>query len=517
MMDELSELEKPMNEDPVDSISADQLPVGIFRVDGSGNYVCVNRWAFDSAPDGMALTGLNGDFRQVNRCLCGILGRSETELLTLSFQEITHEDDRAASIAGANALLDGSTEIFEQEKRYLKTDGSVVWARIRTALFREAAGEPLYFLTHVQDITAKKHAAVALAEAEERFWQVVDLSNDGIVVHVDGKLVFANPAAARILAATSPNELIGKDVLTFVLPEYQEIVKARLRGLQDGAAQPSISGKIIRLDGEELYIESAAVPFVFNGNSAVQVIFRDVTQTVEVRRERERLFREVESTRDELRLLSQRLVQVQEMERRRLARELHDEIGQELTALRLNIEQIQAPPADAARQSAQGRVGRLLKTVREMSLDLRPTMLDDLGLLPALLWHLDGYQSTSGIKVHFRHWGVHGQRFGPQVETAAYRIVQEGLTNVLRHAGVKEVQVTLWISEPKDRLTIQIEDQGAGFDLDSVSHARSSGVSGMRERATLLGGVLRIESVPGEGTCLTAELPLEAPNLENAR
>jgi signal transduction histidine kinase len=145
--------------------------------------------------------------------------------------------------------------------------------------------------------------------------------------------------------------------------------------------------------------------------------------------------------------------------------------------------------------------------VRNLSLDLRPTMLDDLGLLPALLWHCGRYTDQTGVHVDLRHTNLEGQRFRPEVETAAYRIAQEALTNVARHAGVDNVTVRLWIEQ--DTLSVQVIDQGAGFDPDDpLISDTSSGLVGMRERAVLLGGELTIESAPGAGTCLTAKLPL---------
>ena len=174
--------------------------------------------------------------------------------------------------------------------------------------------------------------------------------------------------------------------------------------------------------------------------------------------------------------------------------------------MRLNIEQ-----GAAASGEAQARVNKLLGVVRELSLDLRPTMLDDLGLLPALIWQFDRYAALCGIKVQFKHFGVEGRRFSPEIETAAYRIVQEAMTNVLRHSRAKEVNVTVWISEQNQTLAIQIADDGVGFDVEaSFQSDKSSGLSGMRERAALLGGRFLVQSVPGEGTSVTAELPLDA-------
>jgi signal transduction histidine kinase len=223
------------------------------------------------------------------------------------------------------------------------------------------------------------------------------------------------------------------------------------------------------------------------------------------------LFEQVRIGRERLQVLSRRLVEVQEAERRYIARELHDEIGQSLTGLLLSLDLIRRLPVEEIRTSldeAQGIVNDLMSRVRELSLDLRPAMLDDLGVVPALLWHFERYTAQTNIAVNFKHTGVEG-RFPPQVETAIYRIVQEALTNVARHARVSEVTVRLWIDPA--RLSVQIEDQGTGFEPEpALTGGVSSGLSGMQERVALLGGELTVESATGVGTRLTAEFPLGA-------
>ncbi|HMX25997.1 MAG TPA: response regulator [Blastocatellia bacterium] len=214
---------------------------------------------------------------------------------------------------------------------------------------------------------------------------------------------------------------------------------------------------------------------------------------------------------EELRRLSHRLVEVQESERRNIARELHDEIGQLLTGLKLVIEMgARLPGADVHQQcqTAQSVVNELMARVRQLSLDLRPAMLDDLGLLHALLWQLERYTSQTGVRVVLTHIGIENQRLIPEVETAAYRIVQEALTNVARHAGVDEVKIN--VSADAESLLVKITDQGNGFDAQGALATRnSSGLAGMRERAQLLGGKLLINSVLGEGTSVIAILPLD--------
>jgi len=251
-------------------------------------------------------------------------------------------------------------------------------------------------------------------------------------------------------------------------------------------------------------------PMVFGEDQLVFV--KILGQAVGVAIKHARLFERVSAGRERLQALSHRLVELQEIERQHIARELHDEVGQLLTGLKLSLELSTQLPADkiADRHAeALKLVNELTARVREMSLALRPTMLDDLGLLPALLWHIERYTALTTVRVTFQHTGLK-RRFPPAVETAAYRIVQEALTNVARHAGVSEVMVRLWVRE--GRLGIQVEDQGTGFDPgDVVGDAASIGLTGMRERAILLGGQLVVESVPGAGTCLTAEVPLAEP------
>jgi two-component system, NarL family, sensor histidine kinase UhpB len=209
--------------------------------------------------------------------------------------------------------------------------------------------------------------------------------------------------------------------------------------------------------------------------------------------------------------LSRQVLQAQEVERRAIARELHDEIGQQLSAVGILLSiidrQLPSELAQARLETAQARVGDLIAQVRNLGLNLRPAILDDFGLMPALVWLFERYTTQTQIAVQFEHAGLEEQRFAPEVETTAYRIVQEALTNVARHAGVTEVTVRLWIDA--DTLWVVVADHGHGFDPQTIDMRTSSGLAGMVERAALLGGTLTIESAPGTGTRVTASLPLQ--------
>ncbi|MGH7831698.1 MAG: GAF domain-containing protein, partial [Candidatus Binatia bacterium] len=196
------------------------------------------------------------------------------------------------------------------------------------------------------------------------------------------------------------------------------------------------------------------------------------------------LYEQVREGQEQLRALSHRLAETQEVERRTISRELHDEIGQALTALKLNLDMsLRAPPyiARTNLSEAQALANELIGRVRDLSLRLRPAMLDDLGLLPTLLWHCKRYAARTKVRVHLDHSGLDTQ-FSPDVATAAYRIVQEALTNVARHSGASEASVRL--SGNSENLLILVADQGSGFHLNTVrSRGSTSGLSGMRERA----------------------------------
>jgi signal transduction histidine kinase len=158
-------------------------------------------------------------------------------------------------------------------------------------------------------------------------------------------------------------------------------------------------------------------------------------------------------------------------------------------------------------EEAQAMVNSLITSVRKLSLDLHPAILDDLGLHPALLWLYERYTLQTGIHVAFDHHGL-DQRFLPEVETAAFRIVQEALTNVARHAHVNQVTVEVQVNQ--DTLRAKIEDHGIGFTRTAASTAAfSMGLTGMSERTVSLGGRLTVESAPGIGTCVTAEFPID--------
>jgi PAS domain S-box-containing protein len=316
-----------------------------------------------------------------------------------------------------------------------------------------------------------------------------------IVMDVNGRALRVNPEFARVFGYTS-EETVGRRLCDLIVPGNLGQDSDTDPELAPEGRQGEVEVVRQRKDGSQLHVLVVSVTVTLPARrTELWTIYRDITAR-----------KRVEAS---LQAVSSRLLEVQEAERRHLAGELHDEIGQLLTGLRLLLKS----NGDASVDTIKGRfdqarsiVDDLLGTVRRLSFDLRPADLDQFGLLPALLGLFERYTSQTGIMVGFKHRDV-DRRFESKVETAAYRVVQQALTNTAQHAGVAGVTVRLWAEANK--LQLQVEDRGRGFDPEIVMKVtRSSGLFGMSERTSLVGGRLTIDSAPGKGTTITAELPL---------
>jgi signal transduction histidine kinase len=282
---------------------------------------------------------------------------------------------------------------------------------------------------------------------------------------------------------------------------------------------------IFSLDQEQLVDEAlqrGAAGYVLKTAAYLKrlpLIIQTILENEERKQERQRVEREraavveqMTAAQKRLHTLSQRLLEVQETERRSLARELHDQIGQALTAVKINLQATQraTDPATGARLAESVTiVERALQKVRNLSLELRPSLLDDLGLVSALRWYVDRQAQLGGFSAHFSAGSLSAQ-LAPHLETICFRVAQEALTNVIRHAGAGTVTVAL--SQQNRELELVIADDGCGFDLavarEAAAYGTNLGLIGMEERAALGNGRLQIESAPGRGTTVRLILPL---------
>ncbi len=338
---------------------------------------------------------------------------------------------------------------------------------------------------------------------KRRLLALFELAPIAIWIAEDEHIVFANRAAAALLEVESCDALVGRSIYDLLHPPSHAALREQLAGvLGGGAASQVLNARVQRGSGEwrELEIVLAALPD--HGRTTVQMVLTDITQ-------RRREGAELERSRRALRELSASVVEAREEERRRIARELHDELGQRLTALKMDLS-ILAGSTDP--QAVDERIRGMLATlddtvasVRRISADLRPMMLDDLGLNAAIEWLARDATQRMGVAVTLQ-LGDADPPVDERVATAVYRMVQEALTNVARHAQATGVQVTLRAGAGELVLTVQ--DNGIGFSADALEREGSFGLMGLRERALMLGGRMEVGNVPGSGGRVTITLPL---------
>jgi signal transduction histidine kinase len=275
--------------------------------------------------------------------------------------------------------------------------------------------------------------------------------------------------------------------------------------------------------GEEVAIEtlkSGATDYVLKTRLARlgPAVHRALRESAD-RRERQRAEDKLRRSLDQLRALTSYLQYVREEERTRIAREVHDELGQALTGLKLDMSWLAARVARNARpvkdkvKTMVDHIDETIQTVRRIATELRPGILDSLGLVAALEWQANEFQSRTGIPCQVDA-SVDDSQLQPQFATVFFRIYQETLTNIIRHAGATRVEVRL--AEVAGALVLTVQDNGRGISDEEIANTRSIGLVGMRERAMLIGGDITLQGAPGKGTLMTLRVPLVRPSIKPA-
>lgn len=405
---------------------------------------------------------------------------------------------------------------WEGEGWRLRKDGSRFWASVLITALRDGAGRLRGFAKVTRDITERQRTNELLSRQRQLLETVLGQAAEAIVAcDARGRMLFVN-AAARRLAGLDPNgttldmtpsawgeayDVDGQSIPT----EASSIAKA-LRG-------ESVVGRethMVRADGSAYDVIVSATPITGNEGGIIGAVatFTDIA----LRKQHEAAMQPMTQR---LRVLSRKLLEVQEIERRHVARELHDEVGQSLTALKISLQTARRSIGDQQVlpmcEDMIATVDRLLGQVRNLSLDLRPSLLDDLGLAAALRWYVDRQSQRTGLPIRFHDEGQ-GPIVPPDVATACFRIAQEALTNAVRHAKADNIGITLRLHP--EEIELVVADDGQGFDVEAMrrraAQGGSFGLLGMRERADLLGGLVWIDSPRGGGTTVRARFPLAA-------
>ena len=342
-----------------------------------------------------------------------------------------------------------------------------------------------------------------LQGADHTYRVFVERMNEGAaVLSRDHTILHCNQRFARFLGM-GIQHVIGSSVKELVWPDDHSKLEALLRS----AARRNCRGEI-RLQSRKVVpfpVHFSLSPLRLDGTRAICLIASDLSEA-------KRAEREVRASSEQLRKLAARLVGVREEERTRISREVHDELGQSLTAVKLDLAWLagRLPRRNAQMheriRSTLELADSINQSVRRISTDLRPGILD-LGLAAAVEWQVQEFQARTGIQCKLQL--LTQELFAPDVSTALFRILQETLTNIARHAKATRVEVVK--QRQRDRLVLQIHDNGRGFDPEDPSLLKSLGLLGMRERAAILGGQVNVSSAPGKGTSVTAWIPIRPP------
>ena len=246
--------------------------------------------AFMNAAVGITLVTPDGIYREVNPAMARILGYEPQELVGKRVADFTHPDDLEKRAKFVDDLLSGRIPWGEQERRLIHKDGSTVWVRIWASVQRDSAGNPLHFISLVQDITAQRRAENALRESEERYRNLVEMLPEGLWVHRNGIILYVNPAMVRLLGASREEELLGRSIYDFVHPESRDSVRERTEEVQEkGVTVPLKEQKYISLDGSVVDVETSATAVPFHGERAVLAVYRDIRERKRQEQERKRL------------------------------------------------------------------------------------------------------------------------------------------------------------------------------------------------------------------------------------
>jgi PAS domain S-box-containing protein len=423
---------------------------------------------------------------------------------------LVHPEDLAFVEARLKAVIRGELE-YNIDHRVIRPDGRIIYIHAIGEITRDEAGNPVQMLGIVVDITERMQVDFALKESEARLRQVIDLVPHFIFAkNRAGQFILANNAVADAYG-TTVEELLGKtdadfnpnssEVAHFTEDDQEVIASGMMKDISEEMITDSTGGT--------RYLHTIKIPYHITTTSETAILGVSTNIT-----EQKLVENELRWTAGQLRDLSNRLQAIREEESTRIAREIHDELGQTLTALKIDLAFLEdsfLSPGINTLEEIRIRTGGMsslvdsaIQTVRRISSELRPAALDRFGLVAAIEWQGDEFRKRTGIRCVYNvpkeEWEI-----DPETSTAIFRILQESLTNITRHADATEVRVSL--RRKSASLVLQVDDNGRGIRLSDQKKSGSFGLLGIRERASALGGSVTISSAPDKGTSIIVSIP----------
>ena len=462
---------------------------------------------------GIAVGDLEGRLLLANPVFERILGYERGELIGRSFREFTFDEDLRQENVYIRELIEGRRDNYEIEKRYYRKDGAIIWVVLSAAVVRGSDRRPAFGLAMIQDITERKRSEEELSRAQKYLAEAERLSHIGTwaVNVIRQEIVFWSDEHYRIFGFDPEH---GIPPLSAVLDRWHPDDIDTKAIFYDAVAQKrdyQFEFRLILPDGTTRNIVSIGHPVINEAGELVEFmgVAMDVT-------EQRLVERELQSSASQLRALASQVERVREEEDTRIARELHDELGSSLTSLKWDLEDLENSLAAASASldiaALRSRIARMarsaetnIRAVKRISSELRPSILDDLGICEALEWQAQEFQARTGIRTACEI-AVESTLLTRGQMMAVFRIAKEAFTNILRHARATRVHMA--IMESCAGFELRIADNGQGATHAQIASPLSLGILGMRERAHLAGGRIEIRSTVGQGTTLVVHIPI---------
>ncbi len=455
------------------------------------------RTLIEQASDGIFISNEHGDYLDVNTSATILTGYQKEELLKLNIKDLMHETNLDTGPIMLDELKTGQVIISERVMK--KKDGSALDVEISAKILPDGRFQGI-----VRNITARK-----LAEEELR-----------ISEHKYRLLFYQNPMPMWMISIPQRNfldvndaaiEYYGYSKKEFLSMNLRDINHAEEFKKSDGplsAYRPGINNtgiwEHVKKDGTIIKVNVITHDIIYEGKHAKLVLANDLTEKI-IAEEK------LKKSHEELRQLATHIQDIREDERTRMAREIHDELGQQLTGLKMDVSWMSKKIPNSEPEIKQKMAETLVlidgtvTSVRRIATQLRPSILDDLGLVAAMEWQSEEFQKRSEIDAKFKT-NLGDIEISPEIATGLFRIFQESLTNVLRHSNATAINTSLYLTN--GQLILNITDNGVGFNADEIENKKTLGLLGMKERTLMMGGTYEINSKAGEGATVTIKVPL---------
>ena len=471
------------------------------------------RTLFNNIPIGLYRTTPEGEIIDANPALVEMLGYPDREsLLGISTKE-TYVNP--GDLIRRRDLIEEKGILSNFQYQLRRKDGSVIWVEGSSRAVRDEEGRVRYFEGSLMDINERKRVEEALLESEKRYRLLAENVTDIIwTMDLDLHFTYISPSVTRILGYTV-KEALAQTLEEALTPSSCKMAKEVLEEelmIEQREQKDLLRSRVLNLeekckDGSTIWTESTITFLRDSDRQAVGIlgITRDITGRKEVEDELRRSHRQ-------LRSLARHLQSVREEERKSVAREIHDELGQALTALKIDVSWLSKKlpkgemSLDEKVRGMKELIDDTIQKVKRISTSLRPGLLDDLGLSAAMEWQGKEFERRTGIRCRVE-MEPEEVILENELSTAVFRIFQELLMNVARHSGATRVEVNL--EKGVDRLELRVVDNGKGITEKQISAPKSLGLLGIRERVHPWGGEVRIEGIPRKGTAATVLIPFK--------